>query len=275
MRTVFEILPTTLDEEKCTLLCEVNNEGFSYVIKENDNQFCTGLGIYHYDKTKPPVGLPIDLQILFHQKDIFAMKFKRVKIVYSFPQSVLIPFSMYNSEKTSTVMNMMHGDLHSNETLLSDVIPSQYYYNSYRIPAALYEVVQKQFPMAVSMHQYTLLLKSSSEQTEKLSVIFYTQKIIVCLFWNGKYQLVNSFNYYSSEDVSYTLLNICHQFNIKNIHLEISGLIEENSALYKEIYKFFNDIQFASLPAANNYSEEIIKYPAHYFSNIFAIDSCE
>lgn len=275
MRTVFEILPASFESEKCTLLCEVNNEGFSYVIKDEEEKLFSGLGIYHYDKTKHPVGLPIDLQILFHQKDIFSMKFKNVKVVYSFPQSVLIPFSMYNSERNSTLMNMMHGDLHSHETLLSDVIASQYYYNCYRIPAAVYEVIQKQFPVAASMHQYTLLLKSPVEQNEKLSVIFYSQKIIVYLFWNGKYQLANSFNYHSPEDVSYILLNICHQFGITGISLEISGLIEENSALYKEIYKFFTDILFASLPANNNYSEEITKYPSHYFSHIFAIDSCE
>jgi hypothetical protein len=275
MRTVFEILPESVDTENSVLLCEVNNEGFSFGIKNETENFFSGLGIYHYDKSRPPVGLPIALQVIFHQKEIFSKKFKKTRIVYSFPQSVLVPFSVYNSSKNGLMMNMMHGDLHSNETLLTDVIASQYFYNCYRIPSALHEVLQSQFPGAVSMHQYTHLLKMPVGKNDRLSVIFYSQKIIVFLVKNEKYHLINSFNYRSPEDVSYILLNICRQFNINGIQLEMSGLIEESSALYKEVYKFFTDIQLAALPEGISFSEEITRYPSHYFSYIFAIDSCE
>ena len=37
MRTVFEIVPPSFDAEKCALLCEVNNHGFSYGIKDEEN----------------------------------------------------------------------------------------------------------------------------------------------------------------------------------------------------------------------------------------------
>jgi hypothetical protein len=125
------------------------------------------------------------------------------------------------------------------------------------------------------MHQYSLLLKNPVNRNEGLDVIFYSQKIVVHLIKDGKQQLINSYKYQKAEDVSYTLLNICKQFQLENVHLEISGLLEETSALYKEIYKYFTDIEFTSLSPANNYSEEITKFPAHYFSYIFAIDSCE
>jgi hypothetical protein len=55
----------------------------------------------------------------------------------------------------------------------------------------------------------------------------------------------------------------------------VSGLIEKDSVLYKEIYKYFETIDFASLPAAYTYVEGITRQPPHYFSHIFAIDSCE
>lgn len=274
MRPVFEILPSSFDAENCTLLCEVGNEGFSYCIKDESANSFLGLAIYHYDKNKPPVGYPIALQIIFHQKEILSKKFKKVFVVYSLPQSVLIPFSLYNREDNSILMNMMHGDLHANETILTDVITSHSIYNCYRIPSAVYETVQNQYPDVVSMHQYSLLMKSSIVKDDKLSVIFYTQKIIVSLIKDGKYQLVNSFNYRTTEDVSYILLNICHQFEISKIPLAISGLLEENSALYKEMYKFFTEIELAKLPGDFNYSEEILQHPSHYFSSIFELVSC-
>jgi len=275
MRTVFEIVPPSFDAEKCALLCEVNNHGFSYGIKDEENNTFLGLGIYHYDKDKPSVGFPISLQIIFHQKELFLKKFKKTCIVYSFPQSVLIPFSLYDSEKNTSVMNMMFGDLHSNETILTDVIPDHSLYNCYRIASATLEILQTQFPGASNMHQYSLLLKNPIKRNEGLDVIFYSQKIVVCLIKDGKQQLVNSYKYQKPEDVSYTLLNICKQFQLENVHLEIGGLLEETSALYKEIYKYFTDIEFTSLPPGNNYSDDITKFPAHYFSYIFAIDSCE
>ena len=53
------------------------------------------------------------------------------------------------------------------------------------------------------------------------------------------------------------------------------NIIENNSALSKEIFKYFTSVSFKKLPAGCNYSEEIAKHPSHYFSHIFAADSCE
>lgn len=275
MNPIFEILPlSTFDAENCVLLCEVSNEGFSYCIKDEVANHALGLAIYHFEKKKPPVGFPIDLQVIFHQKEILSQKYKKVLISYSFPQSALIPFPLYNKEKNPTLMNMLHGDLYSNEMILTDVISGQSIYNCYRIPVSIFEVMQNQYQNAESTHQYSILLKNPIPENDKLSIIFYTQKMVVSLITNGKHQLINSFNYHTPEDASYILLNICHQFEIKSITLEISGLLEENSSLYKEIYKFFTEIEFTKLPAGMNYSEEITRYPPHYFSSIFTIDSC-
>ena len=275
MKIVFEILPSpSFEAEKCSLLCEVSNEGFSFCIKDEIANSFVGVAIYHYDLNKPPIGLPIDLQVLFRQKEIFSRNFKNIFVVYSFSQSVLVPFSLYDSEKNSLLMNMMYGDLHANETILTDLVSSQSVYNCYRIPSAVFEVMQNQYPNAISNHQYSFLLKESVEEKNFLSVIFYSKKLIALLVKEGKLQIIQSFNYHTPEDVSYILLNICNQFKINSIKIEISGLIEENSALYKEIYKFFMDIEFTKLPVNVNYSEEIKQYPSHYFSYIFALNSC-
>ncbi len=275
MRTVFEIVPSDYTPEKCSLICEVSNEGFSYCIKEEEAKSFLGLAVYHFDKTKPAVGFPIALQVIFHQKEIFSKTFKKVCVVYSFPQSVLIPFSMYNRERNKTVMNMMFGDIDSNDTILTDVIANQSVYNCYRLPAATLEMVKTQFPNASIVHQYSLIVKNPVKENDIISVIFYSQKVVVDLVKDGKHQLVNSFDYTSPQDISYILLNVCHQFSIKKIHLIIRGLIEENSALYKEIYKYFDDIEFSGFREGYQYSEEITTFPSHYFSHIFDIDSCE
>jgi uncharacterized protein DUF3822 len=275
MRTVFEIFPSSVNPEICALLCEVSNEGFSFCIKNEETNSFLGLGVYHFDKSKPAVGLPIALQVIFHQKEILGAKFKRVCVIYSFCESTLVPFSVYDREKNQVLMNMMFGDINNNQTILTDVITEQSMYNCYRVPTAVYEVIQNQFPTASTAHEYTLLIKKPLPETDQITLIFYTQKVIALVIKDGKVQLVNSFNYETPEDVSYSVLNICTQFNFQNPPLIIHGLLEENSPLFKEIYKYFTEIKLASLPEGSFYSEEITKFPSHYFSYIFAIDSCE
>jgi hypothetical protein len=275
MNSVFEILPSSFGAEKCTLICEVNNEGFSFCIKDSELNIFIGLGIYHFDNSRPAEGFPIALQVLFHQKEFLSKNFKKVCIVYSFPQSVLIPFSIYKRENNKTMMNMMFGDVESNETILTDVITAHSMYNCYRLSPATIEVMQTQFKGSSTQHQYSLLLNNPVEGQNKMCVIFYARKVVVDLIMNGKHQLINSYNYQSSEDISYILLNIKQQFKIKNIHLEISGLIEKNSALYKEIYKYFDDIELSGYRKDIAYTEEIKGFPSHYFSYLFEMDSCE
>ncbi|MEO8721316.1 MAG: DUF3822 family protein [Ginsengibacter sp.] len=275
MNTVFEISPISFDSEDCKLLCEVSNEGFSYCIKDEKKNAFIGLGIYHYDKSKPAIGFPIALQIVFHQKQILSKKFKKVCIVYSLKESVFVPFSLYDQNKNDSLLSLMFGDLDSNKTVLTDVISDTSLYNIYRVSKPILEVISEQFYNASSLHLYTLLIKNKPPERDQLSVIFYTRKIIVSVIKEGKHQLINTFPYQTPEDVSYNLLNICEQFKIKNPHLVISGLLEENSPLYKEIYKYFNEVELKALPEENFYSDEITKFPSHYFSYIFAIDQCE
>jgi hypothetical protein len=169
----------------------------------------------------------------------------------------------------------MFGDVCANEVILSDIIADQSLYNCYRLPSATAEVIKNQFPEAPVIHQYSLFLKKSAETETRLSVIFYTQKVVVHLCKEGKHQLLNSYNFTTAKDISYILLNICKQLNIQKIPLALSGLIEKNSSLYNEIYKYFDDIEFAGFPDGYRFSEEIAKYPSHYFSHLFDIDSCE
>ncbi|MDP4284972.1 MAG: DUF3822 family protein [Bacteroidota bacterium] len=275
MNKIFEILPSSVEEENCILICEMSTEGFSFAIKDEIQNSFLGLGIYHFEKNTPPVGFPIALQILFHQNEWLSRKFKKINIVYSFPESVLIPFPIYDRNQNRNILNLVHGDLSNNDIIFTDVITGESLYNTYRVAAPVYDILQSQFPRASNMHQYSFLLKQAPSEKNKLHIIFYSKKMVVSLIKEGKHQLINSFNYRTAEDITYILLNICKQFEVENIDLEISGLLEKNSLLFAEIYKYFETIELTTLPVDKNYSEEITQHPAHYFSHLFALDSCE
>lgn len=275
MKALFEILPGSVDAANCILVCEISNEIFSYAIKNEEQNRYVALAVFQFEKGTDSNDYGNVLQDVIQTQPLLSGNFKKVYIVYSFAESVLIPFALYSSLENENVINLVHGDIQNNTSVLTDLVTESGVYNAYRVGAPILNVFKSIFPDAVNMHQYSVLLKQPRPKEDKLSIIFYPQRIVVKLNKKGRTELVNSFCYNTAEDVSYILLNTCKQFGVENIAVEICGLIEKDSALYKEIYKYFETIDFALLPAACNYAEEIIQQPSHYFSHIFAIDSCE
>jgi hypothetical protein len=274
MKTVFEIIPESFNAEKCTLSCELSPESFSYAIRDDEQRKIVSLGVYQYEKTRPQTGFPIALQILFHQHKVLSEKFKRSCLIYAVPRSVLIPFSMYNSQKNEEVLNLVHGDLVSGETIMNDIIPGHDLYNTYSASTSLIDTVLHQFPTIRGMHQYTGFLKKNYSGEDKLSAIFYQEKFVATLFKEGKYQLLNSYTYRTPEDVAYILLNICKQYHATDIALEAGGMIEENSALYKSIYNYFSNVRLNGAPADYHFEEGIKQYPVHFFNHLYEFDLC-
>ena len=276
MKKLFEIISAgQIDTNKCRLIGELTGEGFSYAIKNIDENQFIGAGIFEFDKGLQPEDCSIALQIFIHQHEILSGDFKDIRIVYSLPESVLIPFTLYNSRQNKEVLNLLHGDVNDNATILTEILNAHDLYNAYRLPAELYKVIEAQYPNFTGIHQYTSIMQQPTPETDRLSVIFYTNKMIIWLFKDYQFKLINSFDFRVAEDVSYTLLNICKQFETGDIRVELNGLIEENSALYREIYNYFENISFSALPAQSGYTDEILNYPSQYFSHIFAFDPCE
>lgn len=275
MKALFEILPSVLDTENCKLIMEVSSEGVACAIKNEETNTFQGIAVYHFDKSRPQSGFSIALQILIHQKEWLAKKFKKSIIVYSFPESVLVPYALYDRAENENVLHLLHGGFENEYALHTDVLASLNVYNVFRVPKPLNDVIESHFTDATCMHQYTALLNKEKLDGNVLSVIFYAHKMVVSLLKDGRNMLVNSYGYRTGEDVSYHLLNICKEFKIENPFLEINGLLEENSVLYKELYKYFLNIHFSALLDNVSYDETILQYPAHYFSHIFALDTCE
>lgn len=275
MKAVFEILPVSVDAGKCILICEISNEGFSFAIKNDEQNTYVAVAVFQFDKGTDRKDYGNILQDAIQKQSLFSAGFEKVFIMYSFEESVLIPFNLYSSLENENVLKLIHGDIQNNTSVLTDLVTESGVYNVYRVPSQVVTIFKHKFPDAVNLHQYSVLLRQPQEKNDKLYIIFYLQKIVVKLNKNGSTILLNSFYFNKAEDVSYVLLNICKQFEVENIPLEISGLIEKDSALYKEIYKYFETVEFASLPSISNYADGITQQPSHYFSNIFAVDSCE
>jgi len=275
MKALFEILPEINTADKCVLACEISHECFSFAVKNEEDNRYVAAAIFQFENETNSNGYLNELSDLINTQPLLTSAFKKVCIAWSFKESVLIPFNLYSSMENGNAINLIHGDVAPGTHILTDLIAGKGVYNAYRVPAPFYHLLQSSFPGAESTHQYSIFLNTGQTKSNGLFVIFYPNRIVVRLNKDGRIQFINSFNYSTAADVSYILLNTCSQFDVPNVPLEVGGLIERDSNLFKEIYKYFEVVDFAALPKACNYSEEILSQPAHYFSHIFAIDSCE
>jgi hypothetical protein len=275
MKAILNILPGTFDAENSTLICHIGEEGFSYAIKDDLQNIYVAAVVFNYEhgirKSEQEKLLG---NTLLKQLELQS-NFKKVYIIYSFSESVLMPFELYKSHENNNILKLVHGDMDMNTILLTDIITEYGICNIYRVPENIVNLFKSKFPDAHNRHLYSVLIKQYPPGDDKLLVIFYPQKIIVKLNKDGQTQILNSYKYQTAIDISYILLNICKQFNVYNIPLELSGMIEQESALYAEIHKYFETMNFAQLPSQVKYSEEITRNPAHYFSPIFVAHSCE
>ncbi|CAN5133230.1 hypothetical protein BH09BAC2_BH09BAC2_20600 [soil metagenome] len=269
MNTVFTILPENLAGPQTNLLAEISSNTCSYLFQDAKSKEITGLGMYNFEKEELS-SLPDTLLKLFSKQE-FKNNFNAVKVSYAFEESTLIPYGLLPKQTTTSYSNELFGQ-HAGMITMHDELNALQLQNIYRVTADIHRTIINKFPLADFQHYYTVCLKSLPD-TDGLTVHLYDKKLLCVLMLNGKLQLINSYKYLTAEDAVYHLLNIQHQHDITDLPLELSGMIEKESGLYKEIRKYFSNISFSSNDCT--VSETFNDFPGHYFKNLYRLATCE
>lgn len=138
----------------------------------------------------------------------------------------------------------------------------------YTLPGPLFYGCRSRFPNARIRHAIKVLLDSArqSDTAGKLLVDIGIESFRVLLLKNNRLQLFQTFPYASPSDVLYYLLSVCEAQLVSpaEVDLILTGLLEKDSALYRELWQYFKNITLrdaTSVPAD-------FPYPAHYFTTL-------
>lgn len=198
--------------------------------------------------------------------------FYQVFISYDYPQSILTPSAIYKAEESQLLLRTMHGVV-TGSHLISELISEWQLYNTYAVPHVVHQWVKQKFPAAKSWHQYSLAVKrmNAANNEGSLLVDFRTDEFTLLVAKDSNLMLAQSFPYSTPEDVVYYLLKVCQQFSLsqKEVSVRLSGLIDKQSALYKELYQYFIHVEFRE--ADWNTGSE---YPAHFFTSLNDLAKC-
>jgi len=90
---------------------------------------------------------------------------------------------------------------------------------------------------------------------------------------NKQLQLAQAYSYKTPLDVVYYLLKICYEFGLdqSEVFVILSGLIDQDSAMYSELHSYFLNLYFAQPPP---YSVPENEYPHHYFTSLYNLAAC-
>jgi hypothetical protein len=203
-------------------------------------------------------------------------RYYQTAIGYDPDESVQIPSVVYKYEDGQLNLDTTFGKS-VYTTVVSENVPGWNLYNVYRLPSNLHSAISWKFLSAKSWSIYSVVLKSHSSENDEVMIIdFKTDEFSLVILKNNKLLLAKTFSYTSPQDVLYYLLKCCQQLNLsqQTVRVSLAGLIEKDSAVYRELYKYFINLEFESLSAGVKLAESLSVHPEHYFSSISKLAAC-
>ena len=217
---------------------------------------------------------PASLAGLFDQHEHFNNTYKRIQVCYDRPQSILIPTPAYREEDTRSMLETSYG-ITGYDMVFTDRILSWQMNNSYAVPKEIHQWVTDNFSRADIFHQYSVAIKNIEVATEEAHFMLEFRpddfSLIICK--GADLVLAQSYLYTSPPDVIYYLLKACMAVGVtpENIRLSLSGMIDRQSILYRELYQYFIAIEFKQ-PTWSTVQGHV--YPAHFFTSLNDLARC-
>jgi hypothetical protein len=280
LKATFDIIPETNRQEdiqNSLLLMEVGEKVFSYVLYNKQQQRFMGLRQYNLDFMP---GKPVmeALQEILAGDELLQLHYREAFVIYHYTDSNLLPEKLFHIELNKPVTELIFGNAHKG-LLLSEKVPGWNVYNIYRIPREAHALMQHKFAAGKYWHYYTIMLSGIEKGTYGdgvIKVVVASDRIVAAVFKNNALQLIQTYNYDTPDDVSYQLLALCDRFSLDNekVILKISGLLDEQSKLYQELFKYFLRMEWEAPTASSRLHEAFEAYPAHYFSPLLNMALC-
>jgi hypothetical protein len=196
---------------------------------------------------------------------------EKVVVCSAFPHSVFIPSSQRS--EAGALLSAIYE--HTSDVVLKDEIPQWQISNEYGLPVEIHETIWNSFPDVSYIHSYTCALKTYNgvDAPDQVALHFSPRRFRVIVKKEGKLQLAQVYTYQTPLDVVYYLLKICSELGLDQNQavLVLSGLIEEDSAMYQQLHSYFTNIEFAT-PAGITMPDHGL--PQHYFHSLNTLASC-
>jgi hypothetical protein len=264
LKTIFDIPGSSGGDYKVILL-EIGEDHVNYAFLDKENNSIGKMMYFEFQEAD----LHSSIDVLLDEFSRAGIE--KIVVCSAFPHSVLMP-SQQKAEAGSLIGAIYE---HSPDVVLKDDIPEWQVSNEYGIPVEIHERIWNDFPGVKYIHTYTCALRSYNgvDAPEQIAIHFSPRRFRVIVKKQGKLQLAQVYFYQTPLDVVYYLLKISSELELDQnyTHLVLSGLIEEDSAMYRQLHSFYTNLEFA---APSDLAMPDHGLPGHYFYSLNTLASC-
>jgi len=264
------------DHQEARLFIEFGQKHFACFVVQNNTNTIIEYEVYQLDVPFSE----LELLDFFKNHQFDKNDFSAVVIIHNTKEFVLIPSELHKTHLEKTTIETIHGDLTELE-LLNDNLSKWEMTNVFGVHKSQFQLINELFPSASHLHINSIYLKAIFKQLmemqeEWVKMYFYPSYFNVVVIKDTQVQIMQSFYYETPEDVIYFLLTLTEQFNldVTTLVMQISGLIEKDSITYKELTKYFLNIELESDNITRFLINEEDPTPSHYFTPLFLSAQC-
>ena len=260
--------------DKDRLVVELSRTHLACMTVHEDKQAISGFELYTFsaDEAKHPEDI---IDHVWANSKLVNKKRTGTHIYINDEYCVPVPVMKFDEALAESYLDMVSGPDYDAEVRHEHLTVMPCIMNVYRINRNCLEILEHKFPGATYHHTYSHIIKRAMGDTDDGDVIslrLYKEFFIVTVQKGGELQLIQTFPYKTKEDVLYHLMNISNQLELRReqLRLRLSGLVEINDQLYKDLQSHFNlitdDVSSAQFSGGNG-------HPSHYFAPFINLGS--
>lgn len=270
MKKVFSISSSQVSGTD-KLIVRLGNYHFSFAVADNNANELRQLVYYtHADITDE-----VSLAEVFQQEELLRKNYEDIRIAFDYPYSILVPAAHASAFPAATALDLQFGPRGSS-SIETEPVSSWQLNNQFAVPANVMQWIRTHFPKARLTHGYTadLCRVESTDFEGGVALDFRSEEFTLLASRGNKLLLTQTYTYESPADVIYYLLRAIQQFGFtqQEVRLSLSGLIEKESSLYRELYQYFIHLRFREAEWQVKQEEESL--PAHFFTSLYDLAKC-
>lgn len=200
--------------------------------------------------------------------------FYKVCICYDYTDQVMLPAGVFSEIQAGDMLKMFTGS-GEQPALLSETFWENGLQNAYGVPPEVHAWLTNKFPDARHRHLFSLMVQQPfpAERGEVLRMDIDRDQFALVAVKADRLLFAGTFQYATPEDVLYYLLKTCEEYDCSPLtaRLLVSGLVERDSSLYREIYQYFMHPEFREA----SWKPVPGDHPSHFFTILGELTVCE
>lgn len=208
-------------------------------------------------------------------EELLRWQFESIHACCNSRETVLIPSEFYEESLAQEAFRLQYGYVENPKVQTENVLNGDACLAYTAQDTALNTWIQK-FPMSIVHHASALQLQASKFEGNSIQCFISANWLKVIAIKDGALQVMQQFAYQAPSDAAYHLLNTCRQTGLEpaSDDLILYGLVDQDSAMYLEMYKYFLNIRFNKDIEPFTLGGELELIPLQYYSAGIQMAKC-